>query len=114
MKRIATATAGLFLAGMLAACGSSPQPGNDGEYPEFDHEHRQACYTPQGKFKKYDDDCYDDGLLTRRERDLKFPKPLRTSAGMQTAGPVKMVTPPKVVTPVKPPVKAPVTRPKPR
>ena len=36
------------------------------EMPEFDDEGHVACYDVNGKFKKYDDDCEDDGLYTWR------------------------------------------------
>lgn len=60
-KTMAVAMLGVTLA--LSGCGGGNAPAED---PEFDSEGHVACYTAEGKFKKYDDDCEDDGLYTKR------------------------------------------------
>lgn len=108
MKKIVTV---IMLAGSLAACGTPVVV--DPEMPEFNSERQQACYTQAGKFYEYDDDCHDDGrityreMLARRAASVKAVTPVRTSGGMQTAGPVRPgapYRPPTVTTPRRAPV----------
>lgn len=94
MNKITAGIAGLALAaGLIAGCG---QIEDDGNLPEFDADGNVACYTAQGKFKFYDDDCHDEKprLYTKRELEQlraasRRATPVKTSGGMQTAGPAK-------------------------
>lgn len=89
MKKIAVLAATALLAG---ACGAGPEP--EVEYEgEYNAKREAACYTKDARFKKYDDDCHDDGLY--RLWEVRTPSPARTSGGMQTAGPVRRTPGPK-------------------
>lgn len=79
---------------VLVVAGCTQGPGDSGEeWPEHDERGYTACYYADGKFAKYDDDCEDDGLYTKRN----LPKPLKTSGGLKTSGPIKPVSPTKPV-----------------
>lgn len=76
----------LLLAMTLVGCGESSN---------YDPEHKKACYTKDGVFKKYDDDCHDDGLVTYAEimKRTATPNPRPSSAGLKTATQPKPAAP---------------------
>lgn len=88
MNKVKLATVAALAAALVlgAACGSGHGTEND------DREILINCYDPNtGKLVKKDDDCHDDGLTAIKPQ----PTPLKTSGGMQTAGPAKTKAAPR-------------------
>lgn len=81
MKKVRLATIVALAAALVigAACAKVQESEGD------DREVLIRCYKENGDFVKWDDDCADDGLYAIPPG----PSPLKTSKGMQTAGPLR-------------------------
>lgn len=85
MGAIAVAVAAVLL---VVACNGS----TGGDAPADDTETMEVgvpCYTQDGAFVRWDDDCRDDKDSKGRPLVVGPPKSVKTSGGMKTAGPAK-------------------------
>lgn len=85
MGAIAVAVAAMSLAVACNGSSGSDAPVDDTEAVEVGF----PCYTQDGAFVRWDDDCHDDRDAKGRPLVVGPPPPVKTSGGLKTAGPVK-------------------------